>query len=51
MLSAGKFLSTGTLWRSSILSREAIARDFAGVPEARVHKIVVGNAARLYGLS
>ncbi len=32
-------------------SREAIARDFAGVPEALVHKIVVSNVAQLYGLS
>jgi predicted TIM-barrel fold metal-dependent hydrolase len=32
-------------------SREAIARDFAGVPEALVHKLVVSNAAELYGLS
>jgi uncharacterized protein len=31
-------------------SREAIARDFAGVPEALVHKLVVSNAAELYGL-
>lgn len=32
-------------------SREAIARDFAGVPEGLVYKIVAGNAAALYGLS
>ncbi|MEW6298975.1 MAG: amidohydrolase family protein [Thermodesulfobacteriota bacterium] len=32
-------------------SREAIAKDFAGVPEAMVHKIVAGNAVALYGLS
>jgi predicted TIM-barrel fold metal-dependent hydrolase len=32
-------------------SREQIAKDFAGVPEAEVYKIVVDNAARLYGLS
>jgi predicted TIM-barrel fold metal-dependent hydrolase len=29
-------------------SREAITKDFAGVPEAMVYKIVVGNAATLY---
>ena len=32
-------------------SREQIAKDFAGIPEADVHKLVVGNAANLYGLS
>lgn len=32
-------------------SREAIARDFAGLPEADVYKIVAGNAAALYDLS
>jgi len=32
-------------------SREAIAKDFAGVPEAQVYKLVVGNAVNLYGLS
>ena len=31
-------------------SREAIVRDFAGIPEALVHKIVVSNAAELYDL-
>jgi uncharacterized protein len=32
-------------------SREAIAKDFAGVPEAMVYKLVAGNAASLYGLA
>jgi len=31
-------------------SREQIAKDFAGVPEGEVYQIVVGNAARLYGV-
>jgi len=31
-------------------SREQIAKDFAGVPEDEVRKMVVDNAARLYGL-
>ena len=31
-------------------SREQIAKDFAGIPEAEVYKIVVDNAARLYGV-
>jgi len=31
-------------------SREQIAKDFAGIPEAEVYKMVVGNAANLYGL-
>ena len=32
-------------------SREQIAKDFAGIPEAEVSQMVVGNAARLYGLT
>ena len=32
-------------------SREQVARDFAGIPEAEVYQMVAGNAARLYGLS
>jgi predicted TIM-barrel fold metal-dependent hydrolase len=32
-------------------SREAIARDFAGLSETQVYKLVAGNAAHLYGLS
>jgi predicted TIM-barrel fold metal-dependent hydrolase len=32
-------------------SREQIAKDFAGIPEAKVSQMVVGNAARLYGLT
>jgi predicted TIM-barrel fold metal-dependent hydrolase len=32
-------------------SREQIAKDFVGVPEADVHKMVVDNAARLYNLA
>jgi len=31
-------------------SREQIARDFAELPEAETHKLVVDNAAHLYGL-
>ena len=31
-------------------SQEAIARDFAGLSEAMVYKLVAGNAARLYSL-
>ena len=31
-------------------SQEAISRDFAGLPEADVYKLVVGNAAELYRL-
>lgn len=31
-------------------SREQIAQDFAGIPEAEVYKIVAGNTAQLYGL-
>jgi predicted TIM-barrel fold metal-dependent hydrolase len=31
-------------------SREQIAKDFAGIAEEEVRKIVAGNAARLYGL-
>jgi predicted TIM-barrel fold metal-dependent hydrolase len=31
-------------------SREQIAKDFPGIPEAEVYKIVVDNAAQLYGL-
>jgi predicted TIM-barrel fold metal-dependent hydrolase len=31
-------------------SREQIAKDFAGIPEAEVSQMVAGNAARLYGL-
>jgi hypothetical protein len=30
---------------------EQIAKDFAGVPEAEVYKMVTDNAARLYGLT
>jgi hypothetical protein len=32
-------------------SREQIATDFAGIPEAEVSQMVSGNAARLYGLT
>lgn len=32
-------------------SREQVAKDFAGIPEADVYQMVAGNAARLYGLS
>jgi predicted TIM-barrel fold metal-dependent hydrolase len=32
-------------------SREQVARDFTGIPEAEVYQMVAGNAARLYGLS
>jgi predicted TIM-barrel fold metal-dependent hydrolase len=32
-------------------SREQVTRDFAGIPEAEVYQMVVGNAARLYGLN
>ena len=32
-------------------SREQIAKDFAGIPEAKVSQMVVGNAARLCGLT
>lgn len=32
-------------------SREQVARDFAGIPEAEVYQMVAGNAARLYGLN
>ena len=32
-------------------SREQIAKDFAGIPEAEIAQMVVGNAARLYGLT
>ena len=32
-------------------SQEQIMRDFMGVPEGEVHQMVVGNAARLYGLT
>lgn len=32
-------------------SREQVAKDFAGIPEADVYKMVAGNAARLYGLT
>jgi predicted TIM-barrel fold metal-dependent hydrolase len=32
-------------------SREQIATDFAGIPEAEVSQMVAGNAARLYRLT
>src|SRR6185369_5706058 len=32
-------------------SREQIAKDFAGIPDAEVYNIVAGNAIRLYGLT
>jgi predicted TIM-barrel fold metal-dependent hydrolase len=32
-------------------SREQVARDFVGIPEAEVYQMVAGNAARLYGLA
>jgi predicted TIM-barrel fold metal-dependent hydrolase len=32
-------------------SREQVARDFAGIPEAEVYQMVAGNAARLYSLT
>ena len=32
-------------------SRESVAEQFAGVPEAERRQIVYGNAARLYGLA
>lgn len=32
-------------------SQQQIANDFAGVPEGEVYKMVVDNAARLYGLA
>jgi len=31
-------------------SREQIAKDFAGIPEAEVYSMVAGNAIHLYGL-
>ncbi len=31
-------------------SREQVAKDFVGVPEAEVYQMVIGNAAHLYGL-
>jgi len=31
-------------------SKEVIARDFAGVPENEVRKIVASNCAALYGI-
>jgi predicted TIM-barrel fold metal-dependent hydrolase len=32
-------------------SREQVASDFAGIPEAEVYQMVAGNAARLYGVA
>jgi predicted TIM-barrel fold metal-dependent hydrolase len=32
-------------------SREQIAKDFAGIPEVEVYKMVADNAARLYGVA
>jgi predicted TIM-barrel fold metal-dependent hydrolase len=32
-------------------SREVVEEHFTGVPAAERHKVVTGNAARLYGLS
>jgi predicted TIM-barrel fold metal-dependent hydrolase len=32
-------------------SQEAIAKDFAGIPEVEVYKMVTDNAAHLYGLT
>ncbi|HTT75431.1 MAG TPA: amidohydrolase family protein [Candidatus Binataceae bacterium] len=32
-------------------SREQVANDFVGVPDAEVYKMVVGNAARPYGVA
>jgi hypothetical protein len=32
-------------------SREQIAKDFAGIAEGEVYKMVVANAAHLYGLA
>ncbi|MBV8773561.1 MAG: amidohydrolase family protein [Deltaproteobacteria bacterium] len=32
-------------------SREQIAKDFAGIPQVEVSQMVMGNAARLYGLA
>ena len=31
-------------------SREQVANDFAGIPDVEVYQMVVGNAARLYGV-
>ena len=31
-------------------SREQIAKDFADLPEAETRKIVIDNAAKLYGI-
>ncbi len=32
-------------------SREQVAKDFKGIPEAEVRKMVAQNAAQLYGVS
>jgi predicted TIM-barrel fold metal-dependent hydrolase len=32
-------------------SRQQVAKDFAGIPEAEVYQMVAGNAAQLYNLS
>lgn len=32
-------------------SREAVAKQFAGIPEGEVYKMVAGNAAQLYGIN
>ena len=42
------FPHTDSTWPKS---REVIAKDFAGVPDAVARKITFDNAARLYGLT
>jgi predicted TIM-barrel fold metal-dependent hydrolase len=42
------FPHTDSTWPKS---REVIAKDFAGVPDAVTRKITFDNAARLYGLT
>jgi len=47
LLWASDYPHTDSTWPRS---REVIARDFAGVPETELRRIVRDNAARLYGL-